>query len=918
MTNHSKFSGLLAVACLSLSGISYGESLKLDSRLIADIPYESVAPAMEEAVRKQAIVNSVTRENSEPCISVDLNRPAPEISGFPGIAPAAVPGRFAVTLLRQTNFRDQAVRDIQIEQLDYLTTQGFFTATDRSIATDSGALPARTYQMTWQGFANNQTGYGNALCFNYGRREFAGIEQTEKSLETIMDLDVYDVTYAIKLTHAPAWTQSADAKRLFPKLQQLSEDGKGHVKVVRTNSGWRSTYEIEIEIEIEAAQASRGQANNYAIEMQKNLMRPPPSLEDAKQQIAMQATDTNWLSRNGIACLPLQLQRGGDDKPAPGNMRQSEAPTPFTATYYDKADRKPYELGAMYKALHILSALEHAGLAKMERIKPLLAKDKPANDSCPPAADAQNEGVRFTLNPEAAQALELSSYGGGCIPAGRIALELLGVQGNRGTYQIKARGVLSQTPDWATKIGEQLPALKSLLANGIQMTGQLNFASVEGEGKWRLSGLLPNYPEINYNSVPPQLAALFPRTLAAFPNTPLKAPALMQQDQARAAFNALPAAAAAAPYTMQAIAPAAAPVSPPKPAPYPADGAPVHVVSIYQAYFPRDMQRKFQEHPEGTVNLNVSADNAVLLLLAYEPIEWHIEAARGVELKQVIAIGYYEPRVTFSGGGKPKVFVTRKVDIMQRMGINLFNGFPTRSGANDLIDIATATRALTDAAPATFQASSEAPASGFSIGAQTSAFALPPPLKPGPNDTRIRLQSAFTEAVNGNTLMRGISGAYTDAWSDHAFSAGKLYYEGKMKVTGSLSAHTHANIGLCLDHDTGIDVPSMPGGSTVISHGEQKLYKDGDIFGIAADLDQHKLYFSVNGKWLSGTPESGNGYPLEKSKQYRACVLAAGTTTGDVKQRGIPQSDTTWEVNFGERAFKFAKPSGYVAFNGSK
>ncbi|MDD5059056.1 MAG: hypothetical protein PHQ60_14400 [Sideroxydans sp.] len=895
MNNFLKIHPLIAAALLSLPCISYGGMLK------------------EEAVRKQAMVNIATRDNSESCISVDLNRPAPEISGFPGISPAAVPGRFAVTLLRQTNLRDQAVRDIQIEQMDYLTTQGFFTATDRSIATDSGALPARTYQMTWQGFANNQTGYGNALCFNYGRREFAGIEKTEKSPETVMDMDVYDVTYTIKLADAPAWTQSPEAKRLFPKLRQLSEDGKGHVKVVRTHSGWRSTYEIEIE----AAQASRGQTNNYAFEMQKSLLRQPPTLELARQQIALQAGDTSWLARNSIACLPLQLQRGGDDKPVPGTMRQSEAPTPFTATYYDKADRKPYELGAMYKALHILSALEHAGLAKMERIKPLLAKDKPANESCPPAADAQNDGVRFTLTPEAAQALELSGYGSGCIPAGRIALELLDVQGIRGSYQIKARGVLSQTPDWASKIGEQLPALKSLLDNGVQMTGQLNYASYEGEGQWRLSGLSPIYPEINYNSVPPQLAALFPRTLAAFPVPPIKAPALMQQDQARAAFNALPAAAAAAPYTMQTTAPVAAPALPAKPAPYPAEGAPVHVVSIYQANFPQDMPRKFQEHPEGKVNLKVSANNAVLLLHAYEPVEWHIEAAHGVELKQVIAIGFYEPRVTLSGGGKPKVFITREIDIMQRMGTRLFNRFPTNSEANDLIDIAAATRALTAAAPATVQASNQAPASGFSISAKTPAFALPPPLKPAPNGTRISLQSAFTEAVNGNTLRRGPAGAYTDAWSDHAFSAGKLYYEGKMKVTGALAAHTHANIGLCLERGKGIDVPPMPGGTTVISHGEQKLYKDGDIFGIAADLDRGKLYFSVNGQWLSGTPDNGNGFPLENGKHYRACVLAAGTVTSEVKQ-GIPQSDTTWEVNFGERPFKSPKPSGYVAFNGTK
>lgn len=917
MNKFLKISIIIAVALLIMGGGGYGAWHAWDNGLIGHNPRAPVASAMEEAVRKQALINLHTKESSAPCINVDIGHPAPEISGFPGIAPAAVPGRFSITLLRQTNMRDQAVRDIQLGQLDYLTSHGFFIATDSSVETDNGALPARTYQMTWKGYADNQLSYGSSLCFDYGRREFAGIVKIEKLLETVMDLDVYEVTYATKQTNPPAWTQSPDAKRWFPKLQQLTEDSTSRVKVIRAKEGWRSAYEIEIE----AAQAAKGlaTANNYLLEMQKNLMHQPPSLEEAKQLIAGQSTDTNWLSRNGIACLPLQLQRGGDDKPVPGNMRPSETSTPFTVTYYDKPDRKEYELRMMYKTLHVLSALEHAGLAKMEHLLPPRPSRKRATQTIPPSPDAQYGGIRYTLSPEAAEALGLANYGGGCIPAGRITLDLLSMQGNRGTYQIKARGVMGQAPDWAIRISEQLPALKSLIDNGIQMSGQLGFSNFQGEEKWRLNGLSPNYPEINYNAMPPYLALLLPRTLAAFPNKQLKAPALVQSTPAPAAYSAAePAISGAVPYMAPPVAPAATPISlPNRPAPYPAQGAPVHVVSIYQAFHPKDMPRQFQEHPEGIVNLKVSADDAVLLLLAYEPIEWHIEAARGVALKQVIAIGYYEPRVTFSGRRKPKVHVTRKMDIMQRMGINLSNGFPTRNETNDLINIATATRALTDAEPATFQASSEAPATGFSIGPQTPAFVLPPPQKPGPTGTPITLQSDFTGASIGNTLLRGMSGAYTDAWSDHAFSAGKLYYEGKMKVTGSLSAHTHANIGLCLERGKGIDVPSMPGGTTVIRHGEQKLHKEGDIFGIAADLDQHKLYFSVNGKWLSGTPESGNGFPLEKGKQYRACVLAAGTTTGDVK-RGMPQSDTTWEVNFGEKPFQSPKPSGYISFNGSK
>ena len=142
--------------------------------------------------------------------------------------------------------------------------------------------------------------------------------------------------------------------------------------------------------------------------------------------------------------------------------------------------------------------------------------------------DEQNGGVQYVLSREAAEALGISSYGGGCIPAGSIKIDLLGVQGNRGMVQIKARGIVEQTPDWAAKISEELPALKSLIENGLQMSGQMIFAPNEGEGKWRLSGLSPGYPDISYDTLPARLIPLMPHTVAAFPPKPVKAPALVE------------------------------------------------------------------------------------------------------------------------------------------------------------------------------------------------------------------------------------------------------------------------------------------------------------------------------------------------------------------------------------------------------
>ena len=264
---------IISIAGLSiLAGGGYGAWLAWDKGLIGKNPRAPVAAAMEQAVRKQAMFNINTLGATEPCINVDLSRPAPEISGFTGIGLSAVPGRYLVTLLRQTNFRDQPARDIQLGQMDFLATQGFFTAADSTVDTDSGARPARTYQLTWEGYKNAQQNYGRALCLNYGRREFAGIEKIEKLLEKVMDHEVYEVTYLSKLADPPAWVSSPEAKRWFPKLQQLTEDSRNRVKVIRTKDGWRSAYEIEME----AALAGKGQMTgyNYQQEMMNNLFRP--------------------------------------------------------------------------------------------------------------------------------------------------------------------------------------------------------------------------------------------------------------------------------------------------------------------------------------------------------------------------------------------------------------------------------------------------------------------------------------------------------------------------------------------------------------------------------------------------------------------------------------------------------------------
>jgi len=622
-----------------------------------------------------------------------------------------------------------------------------------------------------------------------------------------------------------------------------------------------------------------------------------------------------------MACLPLNIQRGGDDKIKPDVER--DGTTAFTVTYYDRGDRKEHEYRTIAKALHSLSALEAAGLAQMEQLMPPpLPKGLDRKDTSSVPA-MYNTGVRYKVSREAVEALGMSSNGGGCVPAGRLKVETLALHSNRGVVQIAARGLIEQTPEWAAKIGERLPALKSLIESGLPLLGQMVFAADEGAGKWRLTGLSSSYPETNYTAIPAHLAPLMPLTAAAFSAKSIKAPALVHQQTfipsertpATAGSSSRPIVTQVPPQGMshtnvQHPLPVATTQSVSTLPPYPANNSPVHVISIYQGSLPGGEQRGFQQHPECVVNLTVNEPDAVLLLFAYEPVEWHIKADNGITLKRVIATGYYEQRVTFDGGGKPQVVTTRDREILRKSGVDLRNGFPTGRDTNDLVDIAAISRALTGALPRSYQGRDDISATGFAISSQTPRFESPERQAPD----SVATVKLIGETVEGNRLLRGIGGAYTDAWSNRAYSAGKVYFEGRMRVTGALAGHTHANIGLCLARGKTIET-SMPGGTMVIRHGEQKLYKDGDIFGIAADFEQQRLYYHVNGVWATGTPGSGNGIFLVEGKEYRACLLSAGTVSSEV-QRGVARSDTTWEINFGEKPFSKTIPSGYVPFQG--
>jgi hypothetical protein len=725
--------------------------------------------------------------------------------------------------------------------------------------------------MTWKGYVAIRGASARRICLSVGKREFAGIEQIEKTLEKLMDLEVYEVAYRTTVPGAPDWVRTPEAAGLFPDLAALIEDRVHHAKLVRGSDGWRSAMELELE----AAAATRsGEEAEAARKVTDLLLAEPPARDLVEGVFEEQLQDRRWAERHAFACLPIRIPRGGDDHEA-----RRAGNGPYTVTYTDRPERPKHEFQAMATTLNLLSALEAAGLASIEYLEP--------------------SGVRYRVSDEAISALELGGNEG-CVPAGKLSISLLGSDPGPAMVQVSARATVSESPAWVLELARHLPALRSLIEHGMPMGGTIGTITPDGESelRWQGGGLSPAYPVPEYHSLPSHLVPVLPLTAAASPASSIRAPTFRT---VRAIEPARP-----VPETVprRPASPLAEKDSDPAKPPFPARGSPVHVVSIYEGQLPPGVQGSFGEHPEGTAHVTVRAPGATLLLGAYEPVEWRIDAPKGINIRRIIVIGQHDQRVKVSGGSRPEVVTGNMSTLLKPQAATLPSRLPTRTDGNSLVDVANIVQALTGETPMSFQALYAAPAGGFTIEPGSARFALPEVVRPGMMHGTVGFRDG--DSARGLEVIRGRgAGGISDASADRSYSAGRVYFEGTMRVTGSVSAHTYANAGICLSHGEG----GPKSQALAIRHGGQKLHADGDVFGVAADLDRGRVYFRVNGRWINGEPGAAGGAPLEVGKTYCACFFAAGTSAGESSQ-----SDTTWIANFGGQRFADTVPAGYVPY----
>jgi len=166
------------------------------------------------------------------------------------------------------------------------------------------------------------------------------------------------------------------------------------------------------------------------------------------------------------------------------------------------------------------------------------------------------------------------------------------------------------------------------------------------------------------------------------------------------------------------------------------------------------------------------------------------------------------------------------------------------------------------------------------------------------------------------TVGYGMSGASTESTATMPHSQGKWYAEFIIHA-GSDNAipNTWTNVGIR-------STDNAHGGLT--SHSGELAYgvkqhlvnsgglRDQDVIGLALDLTRGHLFLRQNGRWLGGSPDSGNPIlHIPKDREYVVAVEVGSPGGNDTKT-------DTWTGNFGSTAFRHPMPPGFEPYGGRR
>lgn len=346
-----------------------------------------------------------------------------------------------------------------------------------------------------------------------------------------------------------------------------------------------------------------------------------------------------------------------------------------------------------------------------------------------------------------------------------------------------------------------------------------------------------------------------------------------------------------------------------------AAGGELHAIGVYQG--PGRRAGTMQLPSRITVYVTAFTGRPVVLLLtAYAPVEWRIGGG-GAKISKVIALGHH--RQTILGVPADAVRVSRSFEDGYK---DYF--FSYGKDAEDLRKFYERAAALTGQLPVTFQG--RYTASEFFVDGDAPVRIEgkrgEAPLRPEPQALRAPGDVHFVGSrhtgthisPDGLSLSSCLAGASAAVKANRGHVRGKLYFEMTLNRRAS-GFYPGTNVGLApMTNEASFlfspeDEPPQ-GGVGLLQWGEASHYRDGDVFGLAADLDARQLYYHVNGDW-KGKPPGGKGALLAAGKAYAAAAsVSAASGRSSTECSG-------WTGNFGKAPFKYPLPHGYMSYDGS-
>ena len=166
----------------------------------------------------------------------------------------------------------------------------------------------------------------------------------------------------------------------------------------------------------------------------------------------------------------------------------------------------------------------------------------------------------------------------------------------------------------------------------------------------------------------------------------------------------------------------------------------------------------------------------------------------------------------------------------------------------------------------------------------------------------------------GNLVATGTAAG--SVWATLSRSTGKYYFEltqgddsgqnygGIMGAATSFTDNAPPDVGTEADYSSGGACTVNGGGGTGFSGSN---WVTGSVLGVAVDLTNNLIYFSVAGTYQnSGNPSAGTG----------GTTITGGTYYPAWGRRALGGASLFVTANFGGSAFNTAAPTGYTAWSG--